>query len=64
MAFQIQVGNYLSDSLPEFTCCSRTIQYRQEPDYLVHQMLTLRITINPEKGPLWDPDRVDCYWYC
>ena len=31
-------------------------QYRKGPDSLVYQMLTVPITINPEKSLLWDPD--------
>ena len=30
-------------------------QYRQGPDCLAHQMLTVPTTINPEKILLWDP---------
>ena len=31
-------------------------QYRKGPDCLVHQMLTVLATINPEKSLLWDLD--------
>ena len=30
--------------------------YRKGRDRLVHQMLTVPVTINPEKSLLWDPD--------
>ena len=39
--------------------CSFGQQYRKGPDRLVHQMLTVPATINPEKSLLWDPDLVD-----
>ena len=31
-------------------------QYRKGKDRLVHQMLTVLATVNPEKSLVWDPD--------
>ena len=31
-------------------------QYQKGLDRLVHQILSVPTTINPEKGLLWDPD--------
>ena len=50
---QQQTNGRLNDQMVE---TQRPNQRHVGPDRLVHQILTVSATINPEKSLLWDPD--------